>query len=281
MMASAAILAVGTLRGNIEPTEGLLYYQMLGGVVRRHGDPTMPDRQAIDAAMANTPPEDAALPRADHVVDRRPWQFSLRAMMIFTAAVAGVVWLATIKGAGVLVVVVGLSVSTLNWRGGLAGWQRPERCGRPIKLGWLLLAISLLLPSVRGCNNTGMLGCDVAIRCANAQVAGIARTDFSKKQVFEYAFITLMNLTNILLLASPLLLALLRRGRGQYFTTILACGATAAWTLPVPDASGLLIGYYVWCLGQVMVLSAARLGPRTLAAMAAVAFVRVFLWPAP
>jgi hypothetical protein len=242
----------------------------------------MPDRQSIDLAMADTtPPEDASLPRADHLVDRRPLQFSLRAMMIFTAAVAGVVWLATIKGAGALVVVVGLTVSTLNWRGAIAGWQRPERCGRPIKLGWLLLAISLLLPSLRGCNNAGILGGEVAVTCANAQIEGIARTDFSTKQAFEYAFITLMNLTNILLFASPLLLALLRRGGGQSYAAILACGATAAWTAPVPEAGGFLIGYYVWCLGQLMVLSAARLGPRTLAAMASVAFVRVVLWPAP
>ncbi|HVC96910.1 MAG TPA: hypothetical protein VND64_24740 [Pirellulales bacterium] len=237
-----------------------------------------------------TPPDDAALAHADQAVAARPWQFSLRAMMAFTAAVAGVVWLATIKGAGVLVVVAGLTVSMLNWRGALAGWQRPERCGRPIKLGWLLLAISLVLPSVQGCNEQ-VLGWEVAWVCASTEIEVIRNgitngfdTDDSKgalKDMLEVVFMTLINLTNLLLFALPWFLVLLRRGRGQCYAAILSCGATAAWTAPVPDAGGLLVGYYVWCLGQLMVLSAARLGPRTLAAMMLVAFVRVFLWPEP
>ncbi len=227
------------------------------------------------------PPEDAALAHAEQAGDRRPWQFSLRAMMIFTAAVAGVIWLATIKGVGVLVVAFGIAVSTLNWLGALAVWQRPERCGRPIKLGWLLLLVSLVLPYVRGCNNSQVFGWQAAWGCANIQIEGTNSSIDSSKEVFEYIFFTLINLANLLLLASPLFLLLLRRGRGQCYAAILACGATAAWTAPVPDASGLLIGYYVWCLGQLMVLSAARLGPRTLAAMVLVAFVRVFLWPEP
>jgi len=255
----------------------------------------MPDRQTIDAAVSAIadakPLDDAASADADQLVNRRPWQFSLRAMMVFTSAVAGVMWLATVKGVGVLVVVAGLAVSMLNWRGAMARWQTPERCGRPIKFGWALLAISLVLPSLRGCNDSQVLGWKVAWACASTEIEvirnGIANgfdTDDSKgalKSMLEFVFMSLINLTNLLLMASPWFLLLLRRGRGPCYAAILSCGATAAWTAPVPEAGGLLIGYYVWCLGQLMVVSAARLGPRTLAAMVVVAFVRVFLWPDP
>ncbi|HUY31843.1 MAG TPA: hypothetical protein VMV69_03615 [Pirellulales bacterium] len=249
----------------------------------------MPDRQRINEAVSKTagvtPPDDAASAPVAPTVDRRPWQFSLRALMLFTAVVAGVVWLATVKGAGVLVVVTGLAVSLLNRRGALAAWQTPERCGRPIKLGWLLLLVSLLLPSVViGCNNNRdnhAVGWQVAWACAVIQGDGIGNGSDPNQERLNYIFITSLNLINLSLLASPLFLLLLRRGRGQGYAGILACGATIAWTIPVPDASGVLIGYDVWCVGQLMVLSAARLGPRTLAAMVVVAFVRVFLWPEP
>jgi hypothetical protein len=81
-------------------------------------------------------------------------------------------------------------------------------------------------------------------------------------------------------LASPLLLLLLRRGRGRGYAATLGCCATFAWT-PLPDPKYMMIGYYVWCFAQLCILSAARLGPRTLIAMVAVAVMRVFLWPTP
>jgi hypothetical protein len=124
------------------------------------------------------------------------------------------------------------------------------------------------------------LGWQAAYVAAAAQL-DIDRVVGSERDVPFYVFITLVNLANLLLVTSPLFLVLLRRGRGQGYAAILACGATAAWTTPVPDPKDLLIGFYLWCLGQLFVLSAARLRPRTLAAMICIAVTRVFIWPAP
>jgi hypothetical protein len=217
----------------------------------------------------------------DAAVVRQHWQFSLRAMLLFTAAVACVMLLVTIKGPGVLVVATGLAVSGLNWRGALAGWQRPDRCAWPVRVGWFLLVASLFLPSLPGCNNSQILGWQAAQICAEAQVNGITQGIHSPKQGLEYVVITSMNLTNILLLTSPWFLLLLQRGRGSGYAAAFACCATFAWACAAPDPMGLLIGYYVWCLAQLSILSAARLGPRTLVAMAAVAVLRVFFWPEP
>jgi hypothetical protein len=182
--------------------------------------------------------------------------------------------LATFMGVGVLVVAGGLTVCVFNWRGAFAAWQRPNRCGWPMALGWLLLAFSLFLPATPGCN-----GWQMARLYAEAQVAEIPVGADANKTWSKYVSITVINATNLLLLASPLFMVLLRRGRGEAYAFALATGATAAWTAPVPDPKDLLIGYYVWCLGQLCVLSAARLGPRTLIAMFGLAVFRVGFWP--
>jgi hypothetical protein len=123
-------------------------------------------------------------------------------------------------------------------------------------------------------------GWQAAWACADAQFNGITEGIHSLGDGLDFVFVTSMNLANSLSLASPLLLLLLRRGRGRGYAATLGCCATFAWT-PLPDPKYMMIGYYVWCFAQLCILSAARLGPRTLIAMVAVAVARVFLWPSP
>jgi hypothetical protein len=209
---------------------------------------------------------------------RQPWQFSLRGVLVLTALVGCVMLLVLLKGWGVLAVVVGLTVTWLNFRGSFAAWQGRESLHRPIRTGWLLLGLSLLLPSVRACGNSNLAGWETAEACALMQFT--ADSEAVKKNVGQYVLFTLMNVANLFLLASPLWEWQLRRGRGQACMALFGCAATAAWTAAVPNPNGFLVGYYVWCLAQLCILSAARPGARTLIAMSVMAAVRLFLWPA-
>jgi hypothetical protein len=168
-------------------------------------------------------------------------------------------------------------VTWLNSRGAFAVWQQPERLHRPIRIGWLLLGLSLFLPSFRACNQTHV-GWEVGYGCTLMQFE--PKPMNSAGDVCQYVQLTLLNAANLLVLGSPLWARRLRRGGGQVYAAFLGCTATAAWTTAVPEAEGLLVGYYVWCLAQLCMLSAARPGARTLVAMWIVAALRVFLWPA-
>jgi hypothetical protein len=208
----------------------------------------------------------------------RTLQFSLRAMLIFTALVGCVLLLVLLKGGGVLVVVTGLTVTWLNSRGVFSAWQHLNALHRPIRTGWLLLVLSLFLPSFRACGNSDLVGWETGQACASMQFSG--GWEATRKDMGLYALCTLLNLANLLFLATPLWVWRLRQGGGQLYTAFFGCAATAAWTAAAPDASGLLVGYYVWCLAQLCMLSAARPGSRTLIAMCLMATARVFLWPA-
>ncbi len=207
----------------------------------------------------------------------RTFQFSLHALLLFTALVACVLLLVLLKGWGILVVVVGLAVTWLNSRGAFTVWQQSDRLHWPIRTGWMLLGLSLFLPSFRACGHSDLAGWETGQTCASMQID----TDWEtiKKEFGLYALFTLLNTANVLVLGSVFWAWRLRRGRGQLYTTLFGCAATAAWTAAVPAARGLLIGYYVWCLAQLCMLSAARPGSRTLIAMCLVATVRVFFWP--
>jgi hypothetical protein len=207
-----------------------------------------------------------------------PWQFSLRGILAFTSWTACTVAWATIRGAGVVVLAVGFSVAALNCRGDLSAWQLPGRRGRRlVHLAWALLLASLFLPAARGCSSAPIAGWQAAQACATVQFSPFDRG--VESHWVAYGYYSLLNLANLLMLLSPLALYLARRGKGQTYAALLGISAIAVWSAAIDDAGNFLAGYYVWSLAAMCLLSAFRLGARTLAIMAAGAFVRLFLLP--
>jgi len=85
-----------------------------------------PDRNGVCVrAVVMTPGESQlceSLPtvESDRTASLSPWQFSLRDIFWLTTAAAGVAAVAAVKGAGSLVISIGLVVAWLNARGRLA-----------------------------------------------------------------------------------------------------------------------------------------------------------------
>ena len=214
----------------------------------------------------------------DDTIRSGPWQFSLRAVFCLVAWAACITAWATIRGAGVVVLAVGLSVSALNVRGALNNWQLPSTKGRRlVYCGWMLLLVSLFAPSVRGCGNAPVAGWEAAAAAADVQFRVPGASDAGGLAWSGYGFYSLINLGNLLLLVSPWALYRARRGKGQAYGALLGVCAVAAWSLPISQPQEFLVGYYVWSISLLCVLSAFRLSPRTMAAMIAFALVWLML----
>src|SRR5579863_6316188 len=103
-------------------------------------------------------------------MNARPPQFSLKtifALVTWSAAIAG---LAVSQLAGWTMTAVAFSVGALNCRGRLQDWQRGARQTGLFRVGWVLFALSLFLPAVRGCGDNSVPGWQVAIACGAAVV---------------------------------------------------------------------------------------------------------------
>lgn len=193
-------------------------------------------------------------------------QFGLRSIFGLMAWIGCITAWATIRGAGVVVLAVGVTVSALNERGVFAGWQLPNpRGARLVYCGWGLLMLSLFSPAVRGCGNSPVPGWSAA-RAAAAIQLRIPESGEGRHWI-AYAFYSTINLANLLLLLSPWALVRGRRGGGQAYTAILGASAVAIWSAAIDHPHEFLAGYYLWSLAVLCLLSAFRLGGRTLAAM--------------
>ena len=185
---------------------------------------------------------------------------------------------ATIRGAGVVVLAIGLSVSALNVRGVLSGWQLPSPKGRRlVYCGWMLLVVSLFAPSFRGCGIALVPGWEAAWAAAEVQFRVPAASDAGVIERSGYGFYSFINLGNLLLLVSPWALYRAQRGKAQAYGALLGVCAVAAWSLPIGQPRDFLAGYYAWSLSLLCVLSAFRLSPRTMAAMVAFALAWLVL----
>jgi len=164
------------------------------------------------------------------------------------------------------VLAVGLTVSALNARGVFVAWQFPNpRGARLVYCGWGLLILSLFSPAVRGCGNSPVPGWSAAHAAAASQFR-LPEPEGGRHWV-AYAFYSTINLANLLLLLSPWALVRGRRGGGQTYAAILGASAVAVWSAAIGHPHEFLAGYYLWGLAMLCLLSAFRLGGRTLAAM--------------
>ncbi len=218
---------------------------------------------------------------SDRTASLSPWQFSLRDIFWLTTAAAGVAAVAAVKGAGSLVISIGLVVAWLNARGRLAPVQTRKARPKVFYVAWGLLAASLFLPAMKGCNNKPIYGWQTAYACAATQADGVAQLVLqgppeerpSLSDVGSFVWFTLINLANGLALLSPFWLWRLQRGRGEWFGAVLAVAVIGVWAVPLRDPTNLLVGCYVWCAGFAVLLAAHRLRFGVLAAMCALAVV--------
>ncbi|HET6881481.1 MAG TPA: hypothetical protein VFI31_15065, partial [Pirellulales bacterium] len=169
-------------------------------------------------------------------------QFSLKAIFAATTWAGAIAGLAVSHLAGWTTVAVGFSLAALNCTGRLAAWQTKRGQPRLFALGWMLLAASLLLPAVKGCNNESVKGWEAAMVCGSIAFDPPGSAEWPA--VVWYDVLTFGNLPLVL---SPLFLWRLRRGKGQLYGTLLAMSCAAMWSVAIRDADKVLVGYYVWC----------------------------------
>lgn len=224
----------------------------------------------------------SATAACDKLAPPRPWQFSLRGAFVLLTASSGAAALVAYRGAGSLALSIGLLWAWLNVRGAFRSVQTPRARPKVFYAAWLLLGVSLFLPAAKGCNNSYIYGWQTAYLCAAAEIETAQNLAQNRESGPEqrvelatgFAWLTMINLANLLLVLSPLLLWRLQRGQGGALSAALGVNAVAAWAVPMREPH-LLIGCYVWCASFAVVLMACPLGRRTLLAMIAVAAVFV------
>lgn len=200
--------------------------------------------------------------------DERGVQFSLRGVFALTTWAACTAALAAWRGAGVVVLSLGLTITALNACGKLSRWQLPERRGLGlVRCAWLLLGLSLCMPSVRGCSNQSLAGWETALTCASTQIEMLARRHDASWTA--YVCCSMLNLGNLLMALSPLAVWRTKRREraGRAYAAVLGACAVGIWSLAIGDAASLLVGYYFWSLAALALLSAFRLGAAALSFM--------------
>lgn len=209
---------------------------------------------------------------------------TLRGLFLSTTYFAVSSALATRFGLGIFVLMNGVFLTWLSFRGYL-GWMQTIRA-RPwtYRTAWLLFVISFGLPAltVRGCNggapqtHYGWQTAVMAIAASEGvlEEVGVYARDPSQRtwqKVRELLWgtfsIALWNLPNLMMLASPYLLYLQQRGRGQLLSVLFHCAALSSWSWGIVGSDDLRIGYYVWSSSITAVSLSRPPGWRSLAAM--------------
>ncbi|HVX14131.1 MAG TPA: hypothetical protein VHC22_23295 [Pirellulales bacterium] len=199
-------------------------------------------------------------------MNARPPQFGLKTVFAFVTWIAAIAGLAVSQLAGWTMTAVAFSLGVVNCSGRLDGWQHGAGRTRLFWLGWTILVASLFLPALKGCGNQSIRGWQAAIACGQLVIDPPGNSSDNWAGVLAYVWLTL---GNALLLGSPFLLWRLQRNGGRIYGTLLAMAVATMCGLSIGYRNGefFLIGYYVWCLAGLSLLSAYRMRWSTLALM--------------
>lgn len=201
-------------------------------------------------------------------------QFNLRTLFALTTWIAMLLAIAASSLSAWFMAALGFSTTAVNCAGKLSPIQTWRGRRGAMLLAWLLLLASLMMPAVRGCGDDAVPGYRAAAVAALYQVRPPVDQP-AETWVAAYLEFTLLNLANLLLILSPLLIMRVERGRGQILAALLSCGATAMWCMPVGERPGsLLAGYYVWSLAPLCLLASIRLRWWVTAPMVALAILK-------
>jgi hypothetical protein len=232
--------------------------------------------QSIADERAQGKPEVVPAPRR---------QIALRGLFICTGYFAVSSALALRFGLGIFVLMNGLFLTWLSFRGYLWWAQSNRARPRVYGIGWLLFAVSFGLPAftVNGCGNgapTTYYGWEAAVSTAQMSLEAVSeadtlirqpehRTRKGFRQLLQAVLLVLLwNLPNVLMLASPYMLFRQQRGRGQLMTMLFCCAAVSTWTWGISVGEELRIGYYVWSCGITIISLARATVLRSMTAMA-------------
>ncbi|MCE9552398.1 MAG: hypothetical protein K8T91_03350 [Planctomycetes bacterium] len=204
--------------------------------------------------MATSPADIAAPPS-------RPTQYSLRGVLLLTAAVAGACALGSWLGAGWLPLLLGMTLYLANYLGMLGFVQGRRVAQTALYLAALAWVVSLFLPLVDG--NSGWV---VALCCnmdwegafPELRTHGIA-WNLAGQLLLRVAGLTLVgasDLANVGMTLCPLLAHRLVVGKARWLHTILVVSTPGVWTwyftfaprYPYsPGTDELAPAYVAWC----------------------------------
>lgn len=209
-------------------------------------------------------------------------QISLRGLFLCTAYFAVSSALATKFGLGIFVLMNGIFLTWLSFRGYL--WWMQSKRARPKTYGvaWLLFAVSFGLPTltVKGCGSTppeARYGWEAALMTVETIPFSETErlisdpTQRTPKQSWDlllgYLLFVLWNMPNLLMLASPYVLYRQQIEKGDVLSALFGCAAVSSWTWGITGGEDLRVGYYVWSTGITAIALAKPPGWRSLLAM--------------
>lgn len=211
-------------------------------------------------------------------------QLTLRGLFLCMTYFAIASALAAALGVGIFVLMNGVLLTWLSYRGYLWWMQTIRARPRVYGLAWFLFAVSFALPvlTVKGCGNglpqthygwqAALATCEGFLRlCQNASEQVTRETPVSVEEIGELlsgaATVVAFNLPNLLMLVSPWLLWQQQRGQGQLLSTLFGCAAISTWSWGIFAGQDLRIGYYVWTSGVTAIFLARPPGWRSLLTM--------------
>lgn len=181
-------------------------------------------------------------------------QFSLRTLFYAVTWLAGIAGLAVSPLKGWTVFAAGYSLACLNSMELLARVQTPAAQPRMFRLSWLLFAVSLALPCMKGCNNADVPGWQAAVNCGELAICGL-----TAEQPWAHLTWLVVTVGNLILALSPAVLWRLQCGKGTWCRAVFALAAATIWCLSIADPSNLLVGFYVWSVAAIVLVSAYRI----------------------
>jgi hypothetical protein len=202
----------------------------------------------------------------------RAWQFRLQHLFELLTGAAIVSGLATAFGLGSLPLSIGGLMAWLSYRGLFSFVQHGRRQEVVLGLAWITFVTSLALSSFK------MFGPVQGIFAAWFALSGpFMQISRGELQLHGLFVLLLIDMANVLIALLPIFVWLHRRGRGQWWPSVLCAAMVPAWCCGW--GSQMLSGYYVWSASFAIVLIAFPPSARTLGAMLIVAIATAFYLP--
>ena len=198
------------------------------------------------------------------------WQFTLWDLFLLVTALGVALAIAVRVGPGSLSLSLGLILAWQNWRGTFRPAQTNQMRPRVFAVGWLLLCVSLVLPSAKGCNGKYVYGWQMAYHCALAETLPLDGGNWNGDgdSWRGWLYISAINLANLLMVLSPWFLSRMHLGHGERFIQLFAALCVPVWSVTWTEEC--LVGCYVWQASFAVLLAAQRIRGPTLAAMCVV-----------